>query len=173
MDQDNLAHRIAKLEEVEKIKELRQNRFTGAGLPELDVEAVVQLFAEDGEVEYKNLGKAKGHEAIRRFFGNDPVHGRFYCMVPAYVHVNDDLTTGRGRWYLLETIKIPSTKSGRSEPVWSECAYEDEYVKVDGEWRFQRYFCEIRMCVTHQDGWGDKMVDHDQFFAGWKAAVAE
>jgi hypothetical protein len=173
MEQADLAHRVARLEAVQAIKELRQCRFPGAGLPEMDVEALTQLFAEDGEVEYLNLGKAKGHDEIRHFFDNDPVHGRFLCMVPAYVEVNDDLKTGRGRWYLLETIMIPSTKSGRSEPVWSECAYEDEYVKVGDEWRFQKYTCEIRMCVTHQDGWGDRMVDHNQFFAGWKAAVAK
>jgi hypothetical protein len=54
-----------------------------------------------------------------------------------------------------------AAKTGRNEPVGSECAYEDECVKIDGVWKFQRYFCEIRMCVTHQDGWGEKMVEFE------------
>ena len=173
MNINDLALRISKIEEIEKIKQLRQNRFVGAGMPELDVEAIVELFAEDGEIDYINFGKAKGHDEIRHFFESDPVHGRFYCMVPAFVQVNDDLNTGIGRWYLLQTILLPSLKTGRSEPVWSECTYEDTYVKVGNEWRFQSYVCDVRMCVTHQDGWGDKMVDHEQFWTKMKAAVAK
>lgn len=172
MSQADLAHRVAVLEEVSKIKELRQCRFPAAGFPEINVEAVLDLFAEDGGFEYLNLSKTKGHKEIRHFFTDGPINGRFLLMVPAYVHVNDDLRTGHGRWHLLETLRMPSVKTGRNEPVWCQCAYEDEYIKVGEEWRFQHYTCEIRMFVTHQEGWGEKMVDYEQFFVDWRAHLA-
>ena len=65
MSQADLAHRVAVLEEVSKIKELRQCRFPAAGFPEINVEAVLDLFAEDGGFEYLNLSKTKGHKEIR------------------------------------------------------------------------------------------------------------
>ena len=173
MNESNLALRISKLEEIEKNKELRADRFPASGLPVFDLEAVVALFADDAEVEYLGLGSAKGIDEIRAFYSNDPVKNHFYCMVPAQVRVNDDLETGTGRWYLLETMRAYSFETGKNEAVWCECAYNDEYVKVADVWKFQKFHCEIRMLVTHEEGWGDKMIDVEQFFAGWQQKMKE
>ena len=165
MDLDEIIHRLRKLEEVEKIKELRGYRFPSAGDPEMDVEAALRLFTEDGVAEYSgSIGSARGHSELRPFFERDPVNARFHIFAPGKIHVADDLVTGTGTWYMMETAKAPSAKTGRNEPVWVQAVYEDEYAKIDGEWKLKYYKCDIRMFCTHQDGWGESAVDIDTFF---------
>ena len=50
------------------------------------------------------------------------------------------------------------------EPVWVQATYEDEYAKVDDEWKLKYYKCDMRMFCTYQDGWGESAVDLDSFF---------
>lgn len=164
MDLDEVILRLRKLEEVEKIKELRGYRFPSAGDPEMDVEAALRLFTEDGVVEYTGIGSASGHAELRAFFEVDPVNGRFHIFAPGKIRVADDLVTGTGSWFMLETAKAPSSKTGRMEPVWVQATYEDEYAKVDDEWKLKYYKCDMRMFCTHQDGWGETAVDLDTFF---------
>ena len=165
MNLSDLHRRLCKLEEIERIKELRRFRFPMAGDPEMDVEAALRLFTEDGVAEYSgSIGAAKGQTELRAFFERDPVNARFHLFVPAWVRVNDDLVSGTGKWLLLETAKAPSSQTGRNEPVWVQAVFEDEYTKVGDEWKFKRYTCDIRMFCTYQDNWGETMIDTESFF---------
>lgn len=165
MPMEDLAFRVGRLEEIDAIKELRGHRFPSAGDPETDVEAALELFAEDAEIDYVGIGKARGHAQLRAFFKVDPVNSRFHIFVPGYIRVAEDLKSGVGRWYLIETAKAPSGKTGRNEPIWCEGVYDDEYVKVNGVWKFKRFTCELRMFCSHRDGWGQAAVDFEDFFA--------
>jgi SnoaL-like domain len=161
-----LSLRVARLEEIELIKELRRYHFPMSGDPETDVEAFLRLFTEDGMVEYPGgFGAAQGHDQLRAWLERDPVNARFHCFIPGWVRVNDDLTTGTGRWFLIETAKAHNPKTGRNEPIWVEAVYDDEYVKVDGQWKFKKYSCDLRMFCTHQAGWGERALDIESFFA--------
>ena len=169
MDLANIALRLSKLEEIEKIKELRRHHFPMAGDPEMDVEAAVSLFSDDAVIEYTGgIGGAMGKEQLRDFFTRDPVNSRFHLFVPGWIRVDDSLVTGTGHWHLLEMAKIPNSKTQRNEPVWIQAVYHDEYVRVNGDWKLKRYTCEIRMCCSHHEGWGETAVDAEAFLgSGW------
>ena len=162
---EEIVQRLSKLEDIEKIKELRGFRFPMAGDPEMDVEAALRLFTDDGVAEYTgSIGQARGQAELRAFFERDPVNSRFHLFVPGKIRVADDLKTGTGIWFMMETARAPSSKTGRNEPVWVQAVFDDEYAKVEGEWKLQRYKCDIRMFCTYEDGWRDAAVDIESFF---------
>jgi SnoaL-like domain len=99
------------------------------------------LFTDDGELDFAHLGKAKGPDELKRFFGalnesraeagNRPritwvkqfIHNHI-------VHVRGD--TGDGFAYL-EAKPIFN-----GEAFLVAARYDDEYVKRNGEWKFKK-----------------------------------
>ena len=45
-----------------------------------------------------------------------------------------DGDTGKGTWYLFQ----PCTFAEGNRAVWGAARYDEEYVKIDGQWKFQK-----------------------------------
>ena len=107
-----------------------------------DLDSLLKLFAKDGEFIIDNAGKrtaAKGLTAMRKMYRQGLAIGpRPY--IHNHVIMMDDASHAHGRAYLaLHSIKLNMQFIGAGY-------YNDSYVKVKGEWKFQRrHFVALRI----------------------------
>jgi hypothetical protein len=159
-----LESRIARLEAIEEIKQLkaRHIQLTDGGYPSGEL---TELWAEDGswvgintDVDERwpdnyGTGTFTGHEEIEKFWD---LNGKIYdwvlhLMVAPTITVNDDLVTASGKWHWL----MPCVRKidGVSQAAWLGGFQEDTYVKVDGVWKFQTVHVTLKVMATHEHGW--------------------
>ena len=140
MNPQDLESRITRLEDIESIKQLKA-RYCEICDDMHNPDRITSLFAEDGIWESRDFGKAKGHAAIRDLFQG--FHDMFsfsqHNITNPIIEVNGDNATGI--WYLIGPWD--NSKDGRK--IWMTARYDDDYVKVDGVWKYQHLRAEIRM----------------------------
>ena len=67
------------------------------------------------------------------------------------VEVDEDATSARGCWYLLQTATLKATnQAGRLA-----AQYDDQLVCTHGKWVFRRVNLKSRFYTTHEAGWAD------------------
>jgi ketosteroid isomerase-like protein len=149
MNLDTLARRIQVLEDIEAIKKLKA-RYCAYCDDHYDADALASLFTEDaiwdgGEV----LGRSEGREAIRTFFQGSSQRLPFaiHHVMNPIIDVQGD--TGHGQWYLFQ----PCTRADRNQAVWLAARYEETYVRVAGEWKFQRMNIFPAFYTPYDQGW--------------------
>ena len=129
-----LEQRIQVLEDIEAIRKLKA-RYCYFCDASYDAEGIAQCFVEDGVWDGGNFGKFEGRAAIRDFFANTAPNLLCFAMhqvMNPLIEVNGDKATGR--WYIFE----PVTFVRGTQPGWIAGRYEDDYVKVGGEWKYKR-----------------------------------
>jgi hypothetical protein len=143
MTEHTLAQRLMVLESIEAIRNLRcryhelVNEDAGQRLHE--------LFAPDASAVYGGRAEVRGRDAIRDFFASFPIK-----WARQFVHnhvVETDGTTGRGYCYL----DGRPVKDGKSYYVVGR--FDDEYVRIDGTWYFQRVVLTVHYMVEPGQGW--------------------
>ena len=96
-----------------------------------DYERWVSLFTEDGRFVRDSGDTFEGHDELREFasegFDVGFEHTAHVVTNPAVDVDGDDAT---GRWYLVLFYRDANGNDG-----WTQARYDDEYRKVDGEWR--------------------------------------
>ena len=63
------------------------------------------------------------------------------------IEVNGD--SAKGTWYLLG----PFTFREKNDARWIACRYEDDYVKINGEWKYKHLRAFIRVHAEYEKGW--------------------
>lgn len=125
---------MSKLEEIEAIKQLKYRY-----LRCLDTKKWAELsetFTEDAQAAYDS-GKYTydGRDAIMKFLeeslGDASIVSRHQGHHPE-IEIRDD-GTARGTWYLEDYVIF----GGMGAELSGAAFYEDEYVKVDGEWKIR------------------------------------
>ena len=120
---------------------------------------ILSLFTDDGELDFAHLGKAKGPEELKRFFGalNEPraeAGGRpRITWVKQFIHnhiVHIHGDTGDGFAYL-EAKPIFN-----GEAFLVAARYDDEYVKRNGEWKFKKMSLVPYFMVPFKEGWAQE-----------------
>ncbi len=152
MQIEELAQRIQTLEDIEAIKKLKARYCAGAD--ERDEEAFVGCFTEGAIWDGGSFGHYEGQAAIREFFQAIPKALSFaihYVMNPQ-IEVNGDRATGR--WYLLEPCTM--RQEGGEQAVWGSARYEEEYVRVNGEWKMQNLALIQNFWSPFDQGWVKK-----------------
>lgn len=133
MNLEELAKRLDTLEAIEAIKKLKARYCQAAD--EQDAEAYANLFAEDAVFDAGTFGQAQGRQAIAEFLRNIQQHSLpfavHYVMNPNIEVAGEQAT---GQWYLLEPCTM---RTEGEQAVWGTARYEEEYVKVGGEWKFK------------------------------------
>jgi len=73
---------------------------------------------------------------------------RHHMLAPIIEVEGDDAT---GTWYLLvnQTDRTPQGEV----PVWIQDKYENEYVRVGGEWKFSHLRFKFTFYTPYEDGW--------------------
>ena len=138
------------LADVHEIRNLKHDycevadRCCSAADAQLAADEIVQLFVEDGvlEVPPEYGGRQVGRAAIHAFWMQQSVVFRFADHLVFNERIEVSGLEARGRWKNL----IPATTLVDNEPVaqWILGDYDDEYVKVSGQWRIKSLKVSIK-----------------------------
>ena len=151
MNIEELGQRLQTLEDIEAIKKLKARYCAGAD--ERSEEKFVGCFTDDAIWDGGNFGRYEGKDAIRKFFHAIPKILSFaihYVMNPR-IEVNGDKATGY--WYLLEPCTMIE---GGEQAVWGVAKYEEQYVRVNGEWKIQHLILAPECWTSFEKGWVDQ-----------------
>lgn len=148
---EQLEKRIAVLEDVEAIKKLKA-RYCAICDDNHNPDEIVKLFATDGIWEGDGIGKHQGHAAIRALFQRFQERISFsqHNVMNPIIEVDGD--RARGTWYFLG----PFTFRKGNRAMWLAARYEEDYVKVNGEWKFQHLRAIGRMSAPYETGWANQ-----------------
>lgn len=151
MTTEELAKRITIVEDIEAIKKLKA-RYCAICDDNHNPDKITTLFAQDGIWEGEGLGINQGHAAIRALFQKFQERISFsqHNVMNPIIEVNGD--RAKGIWYFLG----PFTFRKGNRAVWLAARYEDDYVKIDGEWKFKHLRAIGRMSAPYETGWAKK-----------------
>ena len=145
MTDHDLAAKIQRLEDIEAIRNLKAKycAFCDDGY---DADGIASLFVEDGIWDGGIRGKYEGREAIRSFFtGNSRVTFAVHNVLNPIIDVDTD--TAHASWYLFQ----PCTEAGQA--YWVSGVYQDDYVKVNGQWFFKNLQVTFNFWTPFEQGW--------------------
>ena len=151
MDNSDLEKRIKRLEDIEAIKQLKA-RYCAACDDSHNPEKLASLFATDGIWEGEGIGRYQGHAAIRALFEGSRAAVSFSQHNVMNPIIEIDRDRAKGHWYFF----APFTFRDGNRQIWSAARYEDDYVKIDGEWKFQHLRVFPRMFAPYETGWAKK-----------------
>ena len=139
MDIAELAKRITRLEDIEAIKQLKA-RYCDICDDMHNPDRIASVFAEDGIWEGGDFGKAQGHKAIRDLFSGfkEQISFSQHNIMNPIITVDGDRATGS--WYIVG----PWDFVENNRNVWMTLRYDDDYVKIDGEWKYQHLRAALR-----------------------------
>ena len=148
MRMEDLDRRIRMLEDIEEIKKLKR-RYCLYCDDSYDADALAELFTEDAIWDGGIRGRNEGREEIRRFFRQAPQRLPFaiHMVMNPIIEVNGE--TASGTWYLFQ----PCTFAEGDRAVWGAARYDEEYVKVGGEWKFQNLKLTSHFWTPFDEGW--------------------
>ena len=148
MASGEIEKRIRRLEDIEEIKRLKA-LYCDICDDNHNPDRITKIFADDGIWEGGSFGKAQGHEAIRKLFQG------FQKLISFSQHnifnprIEIDGDRAKGTWYLLG----PFTFHEANKALWIACRYDDDYVRVNGEWKYQHLRANIRIAALYEKGW--------------------
>jgi len=155
MSLEALEARILKLEDTEKIKQLKATYcfLCDAGLDDpKNRDALIAHFTADARVDF-GLGSASvfsGREGLEVFFGQVVPGAVSFCMHMvhnAIIEVDGDRATGK--WY----YEAPTTDASSGRAQWMAGTYLEEYVREDGEWKFASIETKWKYISPYDEGW--------------------
>jgi hypothetical protein len=135
-----LEERITRLEDIEAIKQLKF-RYSHICDDMHNSKNIASVFASDGIWESEAFGVAKGHAEIEELFRGFEKMFSFsqHNMMNPIIEVNGNSATGI--WYIMG----PWTQTEGNNETWMALRYDDEYIKVDGVWKYKHLKVVLRM----------------------------
>ena len=145
MDLTELEQRITRLEDIEAIKQLKA-RYCEICDDMHNPERITSVFAEDAIWESPDFGKAQGHAEIKELFANFAKMFSFsqHNIMNPIIEVDGD--RAKAMWYIMG----PWTFTENDDEKWFALRYDDDYVKIDGEWKYQHLRVVLRMTADRQ-----------------------
>ena len=140
MDTATLEQRITRLEDIEAIKKLKAI-YCDICDDMHNPDRIGALFAEDGIWESADFGKAVGPQAVRELFESFKKMFSFsqHNIMNPIIDVNGNRATAQ--WY----IAGPWDQTEGDRKTWMTLRYNDDYVKIGGEWKYQHLRVALRM----------------------------
>lgn len=151
MDMADFERRLTRIEDIEAIKQLKAC-YCDVCDDDHNPSKITTLFVEDGIWEGGDFGTAQGHEAIRQLFQTFQKLISFSQHMVMNPIIAIEGNRAKGTWYFLG----PFTFRKDHEAKWVAVRYEDDYVKVNGEWKYQHLRAHIRMSAAYDKGWAKK-----------------
>ncbi len=151
MSEASLADRVARLEAIEAIKQLKATYCLHCD-DNYDPDAIAALFVEDAVWDGgRKRGRLVGRAAIRDFFAG--VSGKIvfaaHLLINPIIEVRGDTATGRWRMLMPHMTR----ENDREETRWQLVAYHDEFVRRDGRWLFRSLKVELVMLDVASQRW--------------------
>lgn len=156
MPDPSLEERVARLEAIEEIKQLKA-RYCACCDDHYDPPGIAALFVEDGVWEGERFGHHVGRDRIRSFFASisDEITFAAHLVLNAIIELQDaDHATGRWRLIMPATLMA----EGRKEAKWLIAAYSESYVRVDKRWLFREMHTHVNFLEPHQGSWAETAV---------------
>jgi SnoaL-like domain len=151
-----IEERIARIEDAEAIIRLKHQyaRYCDQGY---DADGFASLFTEDALWESNAFGVYHGREEIHGFIqsiGKDTIHWALHYMTNPIIDVAEDGESAQGTWLLLELATMAAVDgSDAPDAVLITANYDDEFVRVDGEWRFKSVKAHFHQVSNLDQGW--------------------
>jgi len=157
----SLEERIKVLEEIEEIKKLKA-RYTFA-VDTRDWDYVLSCYTDDAVFDLTGFagGVYRGKKELTKFFKED-----LESILPFMIHllhnpvIEVDLknNTAKGEWYYFEPVTWGTTDVDRKanrvkQAGWIAGKYMDEYVKINGQWKFKSTVIKFFYQTKYSDGW--------------------
>ncbi len=99
-----------------------------------DAEAWIATWAPDGVWDYGGENSPRGHSELARFWERAMADMTAVVMlVNSGVIERVDGDTATARWYHTEDVQL-----GEDKRMMGVTVYEDDLVRIDGQWRFAR-----------------------------------
>jgi len=151
-----IAARLQRLEDIESVKQLKA-RYCAFCDDNYNPQGIASLFTDDGVWDGGDLGTAEGHAAIIKFFERAPSAFSFaiHNVMNPIIEIDGDRASGR--WYLLQPL-IRKSRNGE-DAMWLAGRYEDEYVRIGGEWKFKRLKFITHFIASYEEGWAGRRRD--------------
>lgn len=148
MDTAALEKRITRIEDLESIKQLKA-AYCDICDDDHNPDRITGIFAEDGIWEGDGFGKAEGHAAIRDLFKKFQKRISFsqHQVMNPIIKVDGDTATGI--WYFFG----PFTFYQNNQAKWLSARYEDDYTKINGEWKIRHLRAKGRMATNYEESW--------------------
>lgn len=148
---EELEARIRLLEDIEAIKKLKATY--GYLADALNWQGMVNLFTDDAIADFGPMGRYEGKEELTKClrdiaFPASPftVH-MFHNPI---IEVRGEKATGE--WYFeVPATHAPPNRVARA--AWMAGKYEEQYVKVGGEWKFKMIVAKVYYDTPYDEGW--------------------
>ena len=144
----DIERRLLAIEDIEEIKRLKA-RYCAHCDNTYDADALASLFTEDAVWDGGTRGKAEGREAIRAFFRRAAQRLPFAVHMVMNPIIEVDGDRARGQWYLFQAC----TYAQGNRAVWGSARYDEEYVRVGGEWKFRSLKLSSNFWTPFDEGW--------------------
>jgi hypothetical protein len=150
MSLEELEARIRVLEDIEEIKKLMASYCYRVDVFQMD--DVVDLFAENAKAEYGPLGSYEGKDGLATFFKEVVPNTQSWS---AHQVLNPIVTVegekAKGTWYLFCPATVLNPEGDRA--VWIQGRYDNEFVKIDGRWKFSLLRFTFNFGTPYEEGW--------------------
>ena len=156
MTQDDLRHRIMRLEAIEAIKHLK-GRYCSFCDDRYDPDGIANLFTPDGVWHGESFGRYVGREEIKAYFAR--ISGEI--VFAAHLALNpiidvQDPETASGQWRLIMPATVMT--DGEKQARWLVGAYDERYRCVGGTWLFSSLKFRINFFSPHLGSWSETAV---------------
>ena len=144
----DLESRVKVLEDIEAIRVLKAQYAYFTDLREK--EKFGNLFADDAVMDFGAWGIHEGRDACVRFVFED-ILGTYSFMMHMnhnpIIKVDGDQATGE--WY----FEVPVTHEAENKALTITGKYDEKYVRVGNEWKFQEVKGTVIYYTPYEDGW--------------------
>ena len=148
MDAPELEASVRELADKEAIRDLA--RLYAHHVWQLEIDALVDLFAEDGEMDTSLEEPIRGRKALRELFQR--LVDDDQADLQPFVH-NHVVKLAGDRASGTAYVDLRSVRDGRS--MMGSGYYSDRYVREGGRWKFQSRRLTLRFFVPLHDGWAE------------------
>jgi len=147
MTLDELEERFKVFEDIEAIKKLKASYayFIDTKNPE----KAGAMFTDDAVADCGPYGRHEGRIEITKFFKAFPESYSFYMHMLHNPIIEVKGHEATGQWY----FEVPSTNVRENRAIWQSGKYEEEYVKVEGEWKIKKMVVRIYYITPYDEGW--------------------
>lgn len=145
---ERLEKRSQTLEDAEAIRNLKAV-YAAHCDDNYNADAIAALFTEDAVWESPSLGRFEGRESIRKFFRGASAIFTFAIHYSLNGHIQVEGDSARAQWYLF----MPCIVSEGDQAMWRAGIDQEEYVRVNGEWKFKHKTSVPLFNTPFDKGW--------------------
>jgi len=143
-----LENRVRAVEDVDALRNLKA-KYAAYCDDNYDADKIAEMFVEDAVWESGSLGRFEGREAIREFFRGASKIFTFALHYGLNPHIEVTGDTARARWFLF----MPCIVGDGNKAMWRAGIDDEEYVRVNGEWKFKSKISSGIFNTPFEEGW--------------------